>query len=198
MRRMTTDAQKHWRIFCAIELPAEVKASVAAHAARVRESFSQARASWERPEKLHLTLKFLGDVKVARVESLTLAVERATLAFAPFGLTIAESGAFPTQGLPRVLWLGVADESGELARLQNSLEDECAAEGFTREGRDFKPHLTIARLRSPGGARSLADAHRETHFEPQTFTVSELVLMRSELGPAGSRYTPLSRHALRR
>jgi 2'-5' RNA ligase len=80
--------------------------------------------------------------------------------------------------------------------LQRSLEDACAAARFPREPRPFKPHLTIARLRSPQGARELAAAHRETHFEPRSFNVSELVVMHSELGPSGSRYTPASRHPL--
>jgi 2'-5' RNA ligase len=191
---MTTDARTHWRVFCAIDLPEALKSRVAAHAARLREAFPQARASWERPEKLHLTLKFFGEVKVARVEAITKATGRATAATEPFGLAIAEAGAFPPHGLPRVLWLGVVDTDGGLARLQKFLEEECAATGFPREKRDFKPHLTVGRLRSTEGARQLAAAHREAHFEPQTFMVSELVLMRSELGPGGSRYTSLSRH----
>jgi 2'-5' RNA ligase len=194
---MTSDAKTSWRLFCAIDLPEEAKASVAAHAAHLREAILQARASWERPEKLHLTVKFLGDVKVARVESLKLAAERASLSVAPFKLTIGGAGAFPPHGPARVLWLGVADTDGGLARLQNSLEDECAVAGFPREKRDFKPHLTVARLRAPSGARALADAHRAAHFEPQTFRVSELVVIRSEFGAEGSRHTALSRHDFR-
>ena len=80
--------------------------------------------------------------------------------------------------------------------MQRALETECAADGFPREPRPFKPHLTLARIRSPQGAHELAATHRETPFEPQRFKVSELVVMRSELGPGGSRYTPLSRHTL--
>src|SRR2546423_11395136 len=67
---------------------------------------------------------------------------------------------------------------------------------FQRDSRPFKPHLTVARIRTPHGARELATAHRSTSFEPQNFSVSELILMRSELGPGGSRYTPLSRYPL--
>ena len=80
--------------------------------------------------------------------------------------------------------------------MQRALETECAAAGFPHEQRAFRPHLTLARLRSAHGARELAAAHREAPFEPQSFKVSELVVMRSELGPGGSRYTPLSRHRL--
>src|SRR5919202_1847961 len=114
----------------------------------------------------------------------------------PFELSVSGPGSFPPHGPPRVLWLGIEDASGRLAGLQRALEDECAAAGFAREPRPFRPHLTVARIRSPQGARELAAAHRESRFEPQTFTVSELVVMRSELGPGGSRYTPLSHQPL--
>jgi RNA 2',3'-cyclic 3'-phosphodiesterase len=193
---MTTEGQTHWRVFCAIELPEVLKSLVGEHARRLREAFPHVRASWERPEKIHITLKFLGDVEVSRIEQLSRAAGRAAAHVEPFELTIAGPGAFPPHGPPRVLWLGIEDASGQLSNLQRSLEDECAAAGFQRDSRPFKPHLTLARLRTPHGARELADAHRAASFEPQTFNVSELVLMRSELGPGGSRYTPLSHHAL--
>lgn len=191
-----TKGQTLWRIFCAVEVPDDLKSRVAGHIKRLREESPHARASWEKPEKLHLTLKFLGEIEPSRVEDLSGAASRAAANVEPFRLTIAEPGAFPLQGQPRVLWLGIEDASGRLAALQRSLEDACAAAGFPREPRPFKPHLTIARLRSPQGARQLAAAHREAHFEPQTFNVSELVLMRSELGPGGSRYTLLSSYSL--
>jgi 2'-5' RNA ligase len=183
-----------WRMFCAVELPEALKSRVAEHAARLRETFPHLRVSWEKPEKLHLTLKFLGETEPSRVEELSGAAERAVAGMGPFELIVAEAGTFPPHGPARVLWLGVRDESGRLSSLRQSLENECAASGFPREGRPFQPHLTVARLRTPSGARELAAAHRETPFAPQTFSVSELVVMRSDLGPGGSRYTPVSRH----
>jgi 2'-5' RNA ligase len=182
------------RVFYAIELPDEIRSHVAERIRRLRAEFAGVRASWEKPEKLHVTLKFLGDIEPARVEHLSHAASRAVAKFEPFELTIGEPDTFPPHGPPRVLWLGIADASGILALMQHALETECAAAGFPREQRHFKPHLTLARIRSPHGARELAAAHRETPFEPQRFKVSELVVMRSELGPGGSRYTPLSRH----
>ena len=193
---MSSEGQTLWRIFCAVELPGEVKSRVAEHIKRLRSEFPHARASWEKPEKLHLTLKFLGEIEPSRVEDLSGAASHAAARVGPFPLTIAGPGAFPPHGQPRVLWLGLEDASGRLAALQRSLEDACAAARFPREQRPFKPHLTLARLRSPRGARELAAAHRASQFEPQTFSVSELVVMRSELGPGGSRYTPVSRHSL--
>lgn len=193
---MTDEAPNPLRVFCAVELPDELRSRVGERVRRLRSEFPGVRASWEKPEKLHVTLKFLGDVEPARVEALSGAAARAAAGLEPFELTMEGPGTFPPHGQPRVLWLGIVDASGSLARMHHSLETECAAAGFPRESRAFEPHLTLARVRSPQGARELAAAHRETPFEPQRFKVSELVVMRSELGPGGSRYTPLSRHAL--
>ena len=193
---MPDEGRTPLRVFCAVELPDELRSRVAERARRLRAEFPEVRASWEKPEKLHITLKFLGDTEPARVEDLSRAAARAVSNVEPFELTIDEPGSFPPHGQPRVLWLGIVDASGRLAFMHKALEAECAAAGFPRESRPFKPHLTLARIRSPQGARELAAAHRATPFEPQRFKVSELVLMRSELSPQGSRYTPLSRHAL--
>jgi 2'-5' RNA ligase len=114
----------------------------------------------------------------------------------PFTLRLEGAGSFPTRGLPRVLWLGIADAKGALARQQKRLEDECAAERFAREERPFSPHLTLARIRAPYGAGELAKLHQENVFEAIEFTVADLIVLRSELGPGGSRYTEISRHAL--
>jgi 2'-5' RNA ligase len=184
------------RVFCAVELPEEVRDAAAAHAARLRRDFPDVRASWPRPESLHVTLKFVGEVGAARVEALSRAAGAAAEEFARFELSVEEAGTFPPRGAARVLWLGVKDPSGRLARLQRRLEEECEAAGFPREPRAFKPHLTLARLRTPQAAHALSEAHRRATFGPYRFEVSELIVMRSELGPGGSRYTPLSRHAL--
>ena len=184
------------RLFFAVELPEEVRARAAEHAARLRRACPDVRAGWERPEKLHVTLKFLGDVDAARVDSLQRAAEASTRGLSSFTLTAGGTGSFPPRGAPRVLWLGLRDDAGQLARLQSRLEQECEREGFPRETRPFKPHLTLARLRTPHGARELAAAHAETPFGPLDFNVPELLLIRSQLGPGGSRYTPLSLHRL--
>ena len=73
--------------------------------------------------------------------------------------------------------------------LQRQLENECAKKGFEKEDRAYRPHLTIARLRKPEGARRLADAHLQMKFEPVEIELNELIVFRSELSSKGSRYT---------
>jgi len=143
---------------------------------------------------LHLTLKFLGNTPVAKIEALSHAAHKAAVKFQPFDLIVGRCGAFPSTGQPRVLWIGIDNRSGELADLHRSLEDECAKAGFAREERPFHPHLTIARLRKPQGSRQLAKLHGEMGFTNQQVSVSETVLFRSELLGEGSRHTAISHH----
>lgn len=190
-------ASSRLRLFCAIELPQEIRARAAAYMARLREDAPDVRASWEREEKLHLTLKFFGDTEESRLEHLTEALQRAASVINSFALSLQGTGAFPPSGLPRVLWLGVTDSYAGLDKLHRQLEDECASVGFARERKRFHPHLTIARLRSGEGAKRLAGLHKAMKFESQSFRVAEIALIKSELLPQGSRHTAISHHKLK-
>lgn len=191
-RLQISHSVKRDRLFCAIELPAEVRERAAERSGKLRAALPGARASWPRAENLHLTLKFFGEIARSRVESLSSAIARAAHKSQPFKLRIEGAGAFP----PRVLWLGVIDSSGSLAQLQSRLEEECESVGCKREAHAFRPHLTLARIRSSQGARALSKLHQETGFDGIEFSVTELVLMRSELRSGGSRYTAIARHEL--
>lgn len=185
-------------MFCAVDLGARVRANLTSHINRLREMAPHVQASWSREENIHLTLKFLGEIQTSRINNLSSAAARAVANLKPFRITIGETGVFPQHGPQRVLWIGVKDESGKLAELHTRLEEACALEGFAREERPFRPHLTIARLRKPHGARALAAAHKEMHFQATDAMVADLSVIRSELDSAGSRYTVISRHLLER
>ena len=183
-----------WRVFCAVELPEAVYGRIFRHIERLKEAAPALHASWSRIGNIHLTLKFLGDIPQASVQNLSDAASRTAADLAPFRICVERTGVFPPQGSPRVLWLGVNDLEGKLGNLHARLEAESAKVGFPKESRPFHPHLTIARLRKPRHANALAAAHRQTKFEPEEFTVSELLVIRSELSSAGSNYTTISRH----
>ncbi|MBA2503152.1 MAG: RNA 2',3'-cyclic phosphodiesterase [Pyrinomonadaceae bacterium] len=186
------------RLFFAVELPPDVRGHVAEHIARLQEDESGRGARWERVEKLHVTLKFLGETQAARIENLASAARHVAGEFAPFELSVLGAGAFPPRGAARVLWLGIEDASGRLARLQRRLEGELTNESFAPDERRFHPHLTLARLQraSPSDAKRLASAHAEAEFANAPFTVNNFVLMQSELGAKGSRYSVLERFKL--
>ena len=183
-----------WRLFIGAELPATLRARVRDHIDRLRHTVPDVRASWAREENLHLTLKFLGDTPVSKVEALSQAVARAAAQVSPFSAIVGGCGAFPPRGQPRVLWIGIDDPTAGLMKLYRSLEDESFQSGFRREERPFNPHLTVARLRQPHGSRRLAEVHQQMGFAPVTLKVSDVCLVRSELRSEGSRYTVIARH----
>lgn len=185
-----------WRVFCAIEVPHDVRDQLLAHIEHLREAVPQVQASWSRTESIHLTLKFFGNIEQSQVDRLSAAASLVTNRYSPFQIGLRGSGIFPPSGTPRVLWIGVNDPSGQLTDLQQQFENECAKEGFPKEGRAFRPHLTLARIRKPQGARRLAEVHEGIEFKPVEFRVSEVLLFRSELSSEGSKYTIISRHGL--
>ncbi len=191
---MTTSREDIYRTFVAIELPRELRARIIEHTTELRRAFPDVRASWVREQNLHLTLKFLGDVSIPDIPKLSAAVDAATRSIKSFELIVSGCGAFPTHGQPKVLWVGT--QAAGLLDLRSSLERECERLGFAREERSFHPHLTIARLRSTNGARSLARLHIERGFDSYPVKVTEASVIRSELLSEGSRYTTLDRHRL--
>jgi len=186
-----------WRIFVAIELPDRVQRQIQKQIQTLQTEVPGNKASWSRTENIHLTLKFFGSVGPKRIPQISDAAARVIKKFSEIEIRIGNTGAFPKLSQARVLWIGVSDPTGELARLQELFESECARAGFEKETRDFKPHLTIARLRRPEGARALAESHQKMGFESMTVGVKELVVFRSEPSSKGSRYTVLSRHRIK-
>ena len=187
-----------WRVFCAVELSSSVRQKLIEHSSRLRELAPDVQASWSREQNLHLTLKFLGQVQTSRLDRLSKAAAKAATGLPTIELSIEETGAFPKHGRARVLWVGVKDASGGLRELQRRLEEACDREGFAKEGRSFHPHLTLARLRNPQSAQELVTAHKQLGFQPTPVTVSELLVLRSQLSPKGSKYSVISRHEIGR
>ena len=183
-------------MFCAFELPETLRTRLKAHSESVREAVPEAAASWGRPENIHLTVKFFGNVDQAKLPMISAALGRAVKEFGPVEIQVGKTGVFPRASRPQVLWIGIDDASTLLSRLQGRVENECAREGFPKEDRAFRPHLTIARIRKPHNANRLAETHLRMGFAPVEIILSELVLFRSELSSKGSSYTAISRHRL--
>jgi 2'-5' RNA ligase len=164
------------------------------HIQLLRSEVPDAAASWSRPENVHLTLKFFGNIDQDRIPNISAALSRAVSE--RFEIIVGGTGVFPKPSQARVLWIGVNDPSGKLTELQRRVEEECAVEGFEKENRAYRPHLSTARLRRPEGARELAEAHLRMGFASVEVPVEELVLFRSELSSKGSIYTSIARHRM--
>jgi 2'-5' RNA ligase len=148
--------------------------------------------SWVRPEGIHLTLQFLGEVDPDRIEGIASKAEECVKAIGPFTIGIRGCGGFPHARHPRVIWIGVDDPSGEIKKLQARVERGMEEMGFAREGRDYTPHLTIGRLRSGkerGGVAQALETMKESDLG--TMEVREICLFRSHLKPTGAEYTKL-------
>lgn len=181
------------RIFIAIDISDEARRRVADYIGILRREFTDLRIGWERAEKLHLTLKFLGETNEKQLTELAEIVGKTAAQFSNFELQIAETGVFPLLRKPRILLLGVKDETNNLSKISELLEIKCERIGFKREKRKFKPHLTIARLREPQKSKEIAQKHLENKFEPSRFEASEIVIYESKLQPKGSIYEVISK-----
>ena len=176
------------RIFLAIDISDAARDSCAAHIAALRSTFPQVRVGWERREKLHVTLKFLGSVSDGMLDELKVRVEEIAEKYASCDLRLHGTGVFPGVSRPRILWIGTDDSSGILNRIHGDLENACEVIGFEREAKRFHPHVTIGRVREPQAARKLADVHLQTQIEPVEFKVAKVVIYESKLQPTGSVY----------
>jgi len=176
------------RTFICIEIPESIKERIGELQDKLRKS--QAPVSWTRPSNIHLTLKFLGGVPVSRIERVGSALSRAARGIGPIEVVIGGSGCFPSPRSARVLWVGIETLPEGLQRLYSAIEDELAREGFPREKRKFSPHLTIGRVRVPGKGTEVAEKLIAEGFQSERFTATQVILMRSDLKPTGSIYTP--------
>lgn len=186
------------RIFTAIDISEQARQSVSRYIEILQKEFSNLRVGWEKVEKLHLTLKFLGDCDERQLKDLENAILMSVNAFSRlensvnFKMQISDTGVFPSRRNAKILWLGLHDESDSPSKINKILETECEKIGFKREKRHFKPHLTIARLREPLKSGKLVEKHLENKFEPVEFAVSEIVIYESKLLPTGSVYEKVS------
>ena len=178
------------RLFVAIELPAEVRQALL----RVQDDLRRAgadRLRWVRPEGVHLTLKFLGEVAAERVDAVEAALRSAIEPF-ELRLRLATLGGFGGARL-RVVWVGLEGDVEPLAALAEQIERALTPLGFPRERRPFAAHLTLARVldATPSDERErLASLLRRTSPSPMpSMVATEVSLMRSVLGQGGAVYT---------
>jgi len=185
------------RLFIAIELPDNILRQITRVQQQIERQIPARAVRWVKPDSIHLTLRFLGDVEIDRIDSLKAVLDVAGTNHAPFPLEIAAPGCFPNTRNPRVLWLGLEGNLESLGNLQQSVEQAITDLGFIPEDRGFSPHLTLARVqrnasRDDAGRVGLA-AERGLAEPVGGWRVEDLSLMRSQLKPSGSVYTELHR-----
>lgn len=189
-----------WRLFIAIELSAAVRHQIEQTQRQLERQIPRSAARWVKPGNIHLTLKFLGEVDTTQIDAIKTALDEAASQHTAFALRTAELGCFPHTRNPRVLWLGVAGALDTLRALQRDVEAAMAPLGFEPDGREFSPHLTLARVQRNASRQDAAKvgeaAEVGSGLPEQEWPVNSVSLMRSQLKPSGSVYTELHRTTL--
>ena len=173
------------RLFVAVYLPEELQK-------RVWKAGDVVEGPWKREpvEKLHITLKFVGEVDEKRFREIDEVLSG--IKHPPFDVEIVGAGAFPSTKNPRVVWIGARGEG--LFSLQREVEEALLSLGIPREAREFVPHVTLGRARGRIDISSFLEKFSERSFGK--FTVREFTLVRSYLKPGGSEYEIIRRYPL--
>jgi len=187
------------RTFIAVELAPRVMARAGDLIDKLRVAAAQ--VNWVKTQQMHLTLKFLGDVRDTETPDICRVVEEAARGFEPFEITLRGVGAFPTNEHPRTVWIGIEDGADTLCALQAAIEMALKEKlGFPKEARRFQPHLTIGRVKhEPPGTQGELTAllERHAHFDADLSVIDEVVVFASFLGRSGPSHDALGRAELR-
>jgi 2'-5' RNA ligase len=197
---MTT--QPTIRTFVAVELPEDVKQALTSAQEELRAHMGRSANAirWARPEGIHLTLQFLGDVAEASIPDILKALQAASIGSRHVSLELGGLGVFPNLRRPRVLWAGL--DGTQQAMKDLHMLHRAIAEGLTPLGfkadKSFDPHLTLGRVRDtvrPGELAAISDvisSHANRLVPRLPFQVDAISLMKSDLQPGGSIYTRLA------
>jgi 2'-5' RNA ligase len=184
------------RTFIAIEIPADIKQRIAEIQSALK--IAGIDASWPRPEGIHLTLKFLGEVPESRIDELRAALAAATADMSRFRVEVQGTGAFPNARNARVVWVGLSGDVEQLNRLQTAVEESLVRIGMERENRPFKPHLTVARIKYVRSKEAWLKALDQVKDRTLPgFEVNAVSVMKSELKRTGAEYAEMARIELK-
>ncbi|MBI4620016.1 MAG: RNA 2',3'-cyclic phosphodiesterase [Desulfobacterales bacterium] len=178
------------RSFLAIELPKELRGKLSEIQDNLKTYGSQVK--WVKPESIHLTLKFFGNIEEKNVDDISKAVKKVTAEIDAFDLGIKGIGVFPNMLSPRVIWVGVESSGRTLDILHKETESSLKKIGFEPEERGFRAHLTLGRVKSLKDKRQLTEQIEKLKgCELGSFRVENLFLFKSDLRPTGAVYTKL-------
>lgn len=182
------------RVFVAVAVPPDIQHALGQAIEQLRDGAPKKCVRWVRPENIHLTLRFIGNVQPQAIEPLTAALQAAVVGLRSFILQLDGAGCFPKDRAPRVLWMGLGGELDPLTQLQSRVETSTAAWGVVEE-RAFHPHLTLGRVvaRKREELHQIGESIRGLSV-PQSspWRAEAIQLMRSVLAPGGSQYTVLA------
>jgi 2'-5' RNA ligase len=174
------------RCFTAIEIPENIKKSVADIIDNLKKSASDVK--WVSDENIHITLQFLGETEESLIPVIKGALYKILATYSSFYIKIADVGCFPSGKRPRVIWVGI-EESQALINLYEDISSEMVKFGYKKEERGFTPHVTIGRVKSNRNIGELLRRLEEFKVADfPAFEVQNIRLMKSELKPSGAKH----------
>jgi len=183
------------RAFVAVELDDSIRRGLFRIQSDLQRHLEKRAIRWVRPEGIHLTLNFLGDVPAGRLDSIGEVLAPACRGLAPFEVHPERLGCFPDFKRPRVIWVGLGGDVASLLALQKATTGALDSVGFSPEGRSYSPHLTLGRVRREvrGREKSTIGPHIQEIEVPAlgAIGVESVILMRSDLSPRGASYLRL-------
>jgi len=175
------------RAFIAIPLPYDIKHQLRALQGQLRTSGTGIKASWVNPDAMHLTLKFLGDIKLSQIDAIKICMEKAVKNISPPALYASGLGGFPSVHKARVIWTGIDGQTEVIEKLASRLENLLGELGFSKEKRRYFPHLTLVRVKRPVFSKQMTALRDQFgKFRSKPFFVSDLILYKSELKSSGA------------
>jgi len=184
------------RSFVAIDLSDSIRHALLGVVEQMRNRIPRDSVRWTNVSGIHLTLKFLGDVAEDDLPRIKEILTQVGQRHDHFTLTVGGVGCFPNAKRPRVVWVGVEEETGHLTALQRDVDESLGALGFEPEERGFQPHLTLGRTRRDVNSRDQGRLGETVATagvgQFGQMYVEAFRLMRSELRPSGAVYSTLA------
>ncbi len=181
------------RVFFAVDISDEVRRAVDAHSQTLRSEFRSAPVRWVKPAAFHITLRFIAEASDELIRSATAKLQPDVTQIRSRPLSLGPATSFDD----RVLVFEIRDADSVLSRLYDVNSKVLAEDGIRRERREFKPHLTIARMKPGDAPEGLIEKHKAADVTPAPFIVTSVKLIESELLPTGSRYTVIETFRLK-
>jgi 2'-5' RNA ligase len=181
------------RVFIALKTSEEVKTELKQLQTRLKGIVDGVR--WVRPDGIHITLKFLGEIEEKGLPCIYNAVSKAIEEIPPFTVLFDGMGGFPDIVAPRVIWVGVRGGE-EIERIAKRVEEELHLIGYPKEKKGFTPHLTIGRIKRPRKDEALRRFLSTYNLPSLKMRVRDVSVMQSHLTPQGAVYTTLKEFRL--
>ena len=175
------------RAFIAVTLPDGVRQYLRQTSQTLAALTPPRAVRWVSPDLIHLTVRFLGDTEAAKLPAIYAALDATAAAHPSFTMRLDKLGCFPGPRRPRVIWVGLQDEAGRAAALQQAVNQALIPLGWLPESKPFQSHLTVGRVKSE--AARLGDLPWGQPQEPLPVPVTALQLIESQLRPNGPIYT---------